>query len=106
MRMHEVISLKRKALGLTQAELGSMAGVSSGTVSAYEEGKTTSEPVVRCIIRAIDDKMNSLSKEEYFEVMLTKSVLELPYVEGDEKRRTLSYIIKWASQLNIEMYNM
>ena len=40
MELHERISVIRKAMGMTQEQLGKKIGVSSDTIAAWESGQT------------------------------------------------------------------
>lgn len=103
MRMYEIIETKRKALGLTQAEVAELAGVSASTISFYEQGKEVSTPVYMCIRNAIENAFRSLDKKEYLESMILMHALQLDKASDDEKSAILSYIILNASKVQLEL---
>lgn len=103
MRMYKVMKTKREALGLTQAEVAELAGVSSSAVSNYEIGKDVSIPVATCIKAAIDSQFDNLYKTDYFETMLLARAIQLKEVTETEKLINLGYIITYASKLQLEI---
>lgn len=103
MRMHKIIETKRRALGLTQAELGRLAGVSGSTIAVFESGKEVSVPVFNGIKAAIEKEISALDKQEYLETMLMMHVLQIQELEEDEKLQCLSYIVAHASKLQLEL---
>ena len=104
MRRNKVYEVKRRALGLSQAEVGKLAGVSGPTVSSFENGKEISNVYANAICRAIDDEFAKLDRVQYMESMLTKQVFELAEVETEEEKSvTLAYIALWTSKLQLEL---
>ena len=103
MRMYKIIETKRRALGLTQAELGRLAGVSSSVISNFESGKEVSVPVFNSIKMAIDKEMEALDRQEYIETKLLMHVLQLQDMDDDEKMLCLSYIGLQANKLQLEL---
>ena len=103
MRMHKIIETKRRALGLTQAELGRLAGVSGSTINVFESGKEVSTPVFNCIKAAINNEIEALDVHEYLETMLAMNFFQFQDADEDEKMKCLSYIIEYASRLQLEL---
>lgn len=103
MRMHKIIETKRRALGLTQAELGRLAGVSGSTIAVFESGKEVSIPVFNCIKAAINNEFEALDAQEYLEAMLAMNFFQFQDADEDEKMKCLSYIIEYASRLQLEL---
>ena len=65
LRPHEVIRIKREALGLTQAQLATHVGCTSGVISMYESGKEVSEMAYKGIGWAIKDLEQKLTPAEF-----------------------------------------
>lgn len=103
MRMYKIIETKRRALGLTQAELGRLAGVSGSIISAFESGKEVSVPVFNSIKMAIDKEFEALDRQEYIETKLLMHVLQLQDMDDEEKMQCLSYIGLQANKLQLEL---
>lgn len=106
MKRCKVYECKRRALGMSQTDVAKLAGVSAPTVSTFERDGEVSALVANAIIRAIDDKLKSLERKDYMEVMLMMSAIQLPELEdGDEKLRCLTYISLYANKLQLEILN-
>ena len=103
MKMYKVMKTKREALGLTQAEVAEMAGVSSSAVSNYEIGREVSIPVATCIKAVIDNQFENLYKTDYFEAMILARALQLSEATETEKLINLGYITTYASKLQLEL---
>ena len=104
MKRCKVYETRRKALGLTQTEVGKLAGVSGSAVSNFELGMEVSTPVYKSIIWAIDSEMRKLDKQRYIEVNLKALVYQLEYETDMEKMVTLTYISMNAAKLQLELF--
>ena len=103
MRFCDVMRCKRMALGMSQAELAEVIGVSNSTISNLEVGKELSQSVFNNIKYGFERYISTLPKEEYLEMLLVSGALSLAYKEDQEKTDTLNYIMLNASKLAIEM---
>ena len=103
MKMYKIIETKRKALGLTQAEVGELAGISKSTISNFEQGCEVSMPIFTCIKSVIEQEFRSLDKKEYLDAMILMHALQLKEANDDEKSAILSYIILHASKAQLEL---
>lgn len=103
MKRCKVYETRRRALGLTQAEVGKLAGVSGSAVSNFELGAEVSTPVYKSIIWAIDSEMRKLDRQEYIEVKLKSLVYQLEHENDAEKMMTLVYIGLNANKLQLEL---
>lgn len=106
MRMYKVLASKRKALGLTQTEIGKLAGVSASVVSNLEAGEDVSVPVFNSIKWAIEKQFSALDKLEYMEAMLKMHTIQLGDMEGDERIICLGYISIYSNKLQMELLRM
>ena len=103
MRMYKVLTSKRKALGLTQSEIGELAGVTNSTVSNFEAGEEVSIPVFNSIKMAIENQFAALGRLEYMEAMLKMHTIQLGDLEGEEKIICLGYISIYSNKLQMEL---
>ena len=104
MRMYKILESKRLALGLTQAEIGRLAGVSASAVSNLEAGKEVSTPVFNCIKMAIENELNALDKIDYIEKMLTMHTIQLSQMDNDNERiMCLGFISIYSNKLQLEL---
>lgn len=107
MKRFEVYETKRNALGLSRAQVGELAGVSSSTVANYEAGKEVSLPYVKSITAAIDNEFRALDKTQFLEKKLLMQVLQIEREESKEaKLKTLGYAMLYASKLQVELMGM
>lgn len=103
MRMYKILASKRKALGLTQTEIGKIAGVSASVVSNLEAGEEVSVPVFNSIKWALDNQFAALDRLEYMEAMLKMHTIQLGDMEGDERILCLGYISIYSNKLQMEL---
>lgn len=103
MRFCDVMKCKRLALGMSQAELARIIGVSDGTISNMENGKELSQAVFNNIKYGFERYIQTLPKEKYLEMLLVSGALSLEYKEDHEKSEALNYIMLNASKLAIEI---
>lgn len=103
MRMYKILASKRKALGLTQTEIGKIAGVSASVVSNLEAGEEVSVPVFNSIKWALDNQFAALDRLEYMEAMLKMHTIQLGDLEGEEKILCLGYISIYSNKLQMEL---
>lgn len=103
MRSNEVIKTRRQALGMTQATLGDLAGVTGSTVSAFEKGAEVSLPVYRSIRQAIDDVWNRLEGYDKDYAHLLQMTYALEYQTEEEKMKSLLYIAISANHMAINI---
>lgn len=101
MKMHETIRCKRLALGLSQAEFGELVGVHGTTISAFENGKEVSKSVFNTIKYGLERYVNTLSAEEYQEMLLVSMAYGLAYESDQEKLRTLQYMTMAIGKLGV-----
>ena len=66
MKIHKLLSTKRAAAGISQAELGHRLGVNQSAVSQWERGKK--KPTMRNFMRAC--KLLRIDPKEIWEVNL------------------------------------
>lgn len=103
MRFCDVMRCKRMALGMSQAELAEVIGVSNSTISNLEVGKELSQSVFNNIKYGFEKYIQTLPKEKYLEMLVVYGALSLEYKEDQEKTDALNYIMLNASKLAIEM---
>ena len=106
MRMYKVLASKRKALGLTQTEIGKLAGVSNTVVSNLEAGEEVSIPIFNSIKMAIDNQFAALDRLGYMEAMLKMHTIQLGDLEGEERIICLGYIGIYSNKLQMELLRM
>lgn len=107
MRMYKILESKRLALGLTQEELGRLAGVSNSTVGNLEAGKEASTPVFNSIKMAIDNELNALDKVDYIEKMLMMHTIQLQQMDNDNERiMCLGFISIYSNKLQMELLKL
>lgn len=106
MRMYKVLTSKRKALGLTQSEIGELAGVTNSTVSNFEAGEEVSIPVFNSIKMAIENQFAALDRLAYMEAMLKMHTIQLGDLEGEERILCLGYISIYSNKLQMELLRM
>lgn len=106
MRMYKVLASKRKALGLTQTEIGELAGVNASTVSNLEAGEEVSIPIFNSIKVAIDNQFAALDRLGYMEAMLKMHTIQLGDLEGEERILCLGYISIYSNKLQMELLRM
>lgn len=106
MRMYKVLASKRKALGLTQTEIGKLAGVSNTVVSNLEAGEEVSIPIFNSIKMAIDNQFAALDRLGYMEAMLKMHTIQLGDLEGEERILCLGYISIYSNKLQMELLRM
>ena len=95
---------RRMALGLSQKELGELAGVSAATISKYENGEEISKPYEQQIRRAIDGRFNALTSEEWKYVTLKAQVFQLnEETTSADKLLTIAYMQKNLSNIQIDL---
>jgi transcriptional regulator with XRE-family HTH domain len=99
MKFCDVVRCKREALGMTQAQLAEVVGVSPQTISNFENGSDVSPAVFNSIRYGLEDICRNLSKEEYFEMQLLTSVMSLKYESEQRKLKTLQHIQVHAGKL-------
>ena len=104
MKGYVIGKTRRMALGLSQKELGEMAGVSAATISKYENGEEISKPYEQQIRRAIEDQFNALNKEEWMYVSLKAQVFQLnEETTSGDKLLTIAYMQKNLSNIQIDL---
>lgn len=103
MKLCDAYKCKRLALGLTQAEIANIIGVSSGTISRFENGEVLSEVVFNSIRYGIDNYFKSLDRDEYMERRLLESAYELMYQSDEEKLLTLNHMAIHIGKLNMDL---
>lgn len=103
MKQCKVYECKRRALGLTQSEVGELAGVSGSTVANFEAGKELSVPVFKAIKGAIDKEFEALDPQSLCEKKIVQYALQLEYEREDEKLKTAAYISMVAGKLGIAL---
>lgn len=101
MKMHETIRCKRLALGLSQAEFGEIVGLSGATISTFENGKDVSKQVFNTIKYGLERHINTLSTEEYQEMLLVSMAYGLAYESDQEKLKTLQYMTMAIGKLGV-----
>jgi transcriptional regulator with XRE-family HTH domain len=101
--MYKVLASKRKALGLTQTEIGELAGVNASTVSNLEAGMEVSIPVFNSVKMAIENQFTALDRLEYMEAMLKMHTIQLGDLEGEERILCLGYISIYSNKLQMEL---
>lgn len=106
MRMYKVLASKRKALGLTQTEIGKLAGVSNTVVSNLEAGEEVSIPIFNSVKVAIDNQFAALDRLGYMEAMLKMHTIQLGDLEGEERILCLGYISIYSNKLQMELLRM
>ena len=95
-----------KALGLTQTEIGKIAGVSASVVSNLEAGEEVSIPVFNSVKWALDNQFAALDRLGYMEAMLKMHTIQLGDMEGDERILCLGYISIYSNKLQMELLRM
>lgn len=104
MKLHEVYRFKRQALGLSQEEVGKLAGCKGACISNYESGKQISEMYSRAIKNAIDLEIDKLPDIERLKILVLQQAMCLADEENDEKAlRSLLYLQNRISQLGISL---
>lgn len=104
MKGYIISKTRRMALGLTQKELGEMAGVSAGTISKYENGEEISKPYEQQIRRAIDNRFDALSKDEWMYVSLKAQTFQInEETTCADKLLTIAYMQKTLSNIEIDL---
>lgn len=106
MKLCESYKCKRLALGMTQAELAEIVGVSTITLSRFEKGEELSTRTFECIRRGVEDYIRSLEPNVYIETRLIEAALGLRYQRDDEKPYILSHMIIHAGKLNCNLLRM
>ena len=93
--------IRREALGLTQAQLGVLAGVSAGSVSAFENDLEVGEPTCRAIINALSrefGKLDPVQKTEAY-IQVSAKCLTLGYLNPVEKIKVAGSLAKNSGEL-------
>ena len=103
MRICDSYKCKRMALGWTQADIARLVGVSSGTISRFENGEELSESVFNSIRYGIENYIQSLSREEYLQTRLLEEVLSLRYQNQQEQLYTLQHMSIHSSKLAMDI---
>lgn len=92
---------RREALGLTQAQLGVLAGVSAGSVSSFENDLEVGEPTCRAIINALSrefGKLDPVQKTEAY-IQVSAKCLTLGYLNPVEKIKVAGSLAKNSGEL-------
>jgi transcriptional regulator with XRE-family HTH domain len=97
--MCDSIKCKRQALGMTQAELGTLLGVSAASISKFEKGEELSKTVFTTIRYGVDNYIKTLSTEKYIQVRILESAYSLDYISDEEKILTLNHLAIHANKL-------
>lgn len=104
MKYCEIVKCKREALGMTQAELAELVGITGATISKYEKGETVSEIVVKAIRNELEAYIGKLSRLEQLQVSLLVQINSLKYETNiDRKLTTLNYITIGIGKLGLEL---
>lgn len=103
MKLCDAYKCKRLALGLTQAEIANIIGVSNGTISRFENGELLSEAVFNSIRYGIENYFRSLSRDEYMERRLLEAAYALMYQSDEEKLLTLNHMAIHIGKLNMDL---
>lgn len=107
MRLCESYRCKRLALGLTQAELARMVGVSAGTISRFESGEELSETVFNQIRFGVEHFMRNMERHEYIETRILEGAYALR-IETDREKRMLilNHMMIHAGKMNMDLLKM
>lgn len=106
-KFNEVIKIKRQALLLTQEQFANRVGVTSTTISNFENGREVSEVIIKMIKFTIKELESKLGPEELGPYKLRVSV-ELAIAEQNrdakmEKLHSVMYsALKWVDLLDKE----
>ena len=103
MKVCDMYRCKRVALGLTQAELAKIVGVSANTICNFESGKKMSEGVFNDIRNAIEGYFRGLNRDEYFERRIFEGIYSLKYQGTIERIKTLSHMTVHIAKLTKEL---
>lgn len=91
---NKVIKIKREALHLSQNDFGELVGVTGSTISAFEQGKTVSEVIVKQIKSTMKELEDTLSKEEYYSYrIVTESNMLIHETNQDQISERLDRIM-------------
>ena len=105
MKVCDMYRCKRVALGLTQAELAKIVGVSTNTIVNFESGKKMSEGVFNDIRNAVEGYFRALDKDEYFERRIFEGIYSLKYQDSVEKIKTLNHMTIHIAKLVTDLVN-
>lgn len=106
MRLCDAYKCKRLALGMTQAQLADLVGVSGGTISRFENGEMLSEPVFNQIRLGVENYFRSLDRLTYMERRLLEACYQLEYQTEQEKLLTLNHMAIHIGKLNMDLLRM
>lgn len=104
MRYCDVFKCKRLATGLTQQDVAEMVGVSSATISKFEQGEDVTTVVFNGIRNAMDNYLNSLDKIDYLSAQIKSQVLMLDYQSERDQLKSLNYITMNIGRYGIELH--
>jgi DNA-binding XRE family transcriptional regulator len=97
------IKAKRIALGLSQADLASIAKVSQSTIVRLEKGERLSTEYYIRVKEAINSMHYSMPSEEYLRTSIAKDAEELKKLEGKDAIDVLTHLIVHCSKLINEL---
>lgn len=103
MKLCDAYKCKRLALGMTQAQLAKIIGVSGGTISRFENGEELSEPVFNSIRCGVEEYFKSLDRETYMERRLLEAAYALEYQTPQEKLLTLNHMVIHIGKINMDL---
>lgn len=103
MKIGEQYKCKRLALGMTQAEIAKMCGVSGGTISRFERGEFLSQDVYLQIKRSVEGYIRSMDPDTYYTIRILEAAYSLEYKNRDQKLRTLSHMITHVGKLSMDL---
>lgn len=93
------IKTKRQALGLSQADLASMAKVSQTTIARLERGERLSTEYYIRVKEAINNMHYSMNSNEYLRTCIAKEVKDLENLEGQDAVKVLAHLIVHCGKL-------
>ena len=96
---NEWIKTKRIALGLSQADLASLAGVSQTTIARLERGERLSTAYYNKVKDAINNMHYSMNSEEYMRTCIAKESEDLKMLDGQEAVDVLAHMIVHCGKL-------
>lgn len=103
MKIGEQYKCKRLALGMTQADIAKMCGVSSATISKFERGEFLSQEVYLKIKRTVKGHIRSMDADTYYTIRILEAAYSLEYKNRDQKLLTLSHMMTHVGKLSMDL---
>jgi transcriptional regulator with XRE-family HTH domain len=103
MTQGEKFRAKRDALGVSQAEAARYFGVSTATISKFENGGRLSKDVYRGLKDGMEDFIRQFDHETYQWIRLKQEVASLELQDDKEKLWTLSHMITHVGKLMMDI---